>query len=199
MWIVMRQKVSLGVSKFWYAYCQSLVRTYWLQSVSTRLSFFTAVFSTNTYWYNLANIQDAITLFFSQILEFCMWSDNQEELMKESKVWNILKNANKKKSDDFMWPIYYGLGKYGTNKIQKSLATEINLRETELFYNGWKSILKKISCFSKLITILAAIRFALRGLDFNLFLLISASPIFEPLFKLRRITRQFVKVQVLID
>ena len=93
----MRQKVSLGVSKFWYAYCQSLVRTYWLQSVSTRLSFFTAVFSTNTYWYNLANIQDAITLFFSQILEFCMWSDNQEELMKESKVWNILKNANKKK------------------------------------------------------------------------------------------------------
>ena len=98
-----------------------------------------------------------------------------------------------------MWPIYYGLGKYGTNKIQKSLATEINLRETELFYNGWKSILKKISCFSKLITILAAIRFSLKGLDFDLFLLISVSQIFESLVKLKRITRQFVKLQVLVD
>ena len=100
----------------------------------------------NTYWYNLANIQDAITLFFSQIIEFCMWFDNQEELMKESKVWNIKKKRKQKNLDDFMWPIYYGLGKYGTNKIQKSLATEINLRETELIYNWWKSILKKIPC-----------------------------------------------------
>ena len=69
------------------------------------------------------------------------------------------KKRKQKNLDDFMWPIYYGLGKNGTNKIQKSLATQINLRETELFYNGWKSILKKISCFSKLITILAVIRF----------------------------------------
>ena len=59
------------------------------------------------------------------------------------------KKRKQKNLDDFMWPIYYGLGKYGTNKIQKSLATQINLRETELFYNGWKSILKKNSCLFK--------------------------------------------------
>ena len=101
------------------------------------------------------------------------------------------KTQTKKNLDDFMWPIYYGLGKYGTNKIQKSLATEINLRETELFYNGWKSLLKKISCFSKLILILAAIRFALKGLDFILFLLISASQIFESLVKIDQNTKVY--------
>ena len=44
------------------------------------------LYTATVYWYNLANMQNAITLFFSQILEFCMWFDNQEELMKESKV-----------------------------------------------------------------------------------------------------------------
>ena len=65
-----------------------------------------------------------------------------------------------------MWPIYHGLGKYGTNKIQKSLATEINLRETELFYNGWKSILKKTSCLFKFNSH-TEIRLAIKGLYFN--------------------------------
>ena len=73
-----------------------------------------------------------------------------------------------------MWPIYYGLGKYGTNKIQKSLATEINLRETELFYYWWKSILKKITCLFKF-----NYHICCKGLDFNSFLLLSASQIFE--------------------
>ena len=88
---------SRGLLSFverWEFFCQRLFKL----KVRSTFSFVIYYCSVQCqHWYNLVNMQIAKTLFSYPILEFCMWFDNQEELMKESKVWNIKKNANKKK------------------------------------------------------------------------------------------------------